>query len=108
MFVKFLQREFVTEGFITFSSPRLESLQLCFVIDNDEEVNIKSWFPNYPVDYFDNDNTQLDQPVALESCMLIAMSTSDLIHTKNLKNTRSHLSSRLGIDVESSSAVLER
>ena len=70
MFVKFLQREFVTEGFITFSSP---SLQLCCEIDEDEEVDVKSWFPNYPVDHFDNDSTELDQPLALESCMLIVL-----------------------------------
>ena len=71
-------------------------LQLCCLIDEDEEVNNAShWFPNYTVQEFDDDIAELDQPLSIEGCMLISMSNSDLIHTKNLKNTRSFFASAL-------------
>ena len=106
-FVKFLKREFVIEGFITFCCNQ-GLLHLCCVIDEDEEVNVKSWFPNCQVEHFDDANTELDQPTSLEGCMLISMHNSDLIQTKNLKNTRMRLCERLVIGVSGTSAVLER
>ena len=106
-FVKFLEREFVIEGFITFCCNQ-GLLHLYCVIDEDEEVNVKSWFPNCQVEHFDDANIELDQPTSLEGCMLISMHNSDLIQTKNLKNTRMRLCERLVIGVSGTSAVLER
>jgi len=44
---------------------------------------------------FDDDAVALDQPLTIDGCMLMGMSTCDLVHTKNLKNTRSRLCRRL-------------
>ena len=56
------------------------------LIDEDEEVNNPShWFPNYTIQEFDDDIAELDQTLSIEGCMLISMSNSDLIRTKNLK-----------------------
>ena len=105
--VEFMRREFVTEAFVVYDHRR-SHLQLCCLIDEDEEVNNAShWFPHYTVHEFDDDIVELDQPLSIEGCMLISMSNSDLIHTKNLKNTRSHLCERLGLSIPATSTVLD-
>ena len=105
--VEFMRREFVTEAFVVYDHKQ-SHLQLCCLIDEDEEVNNAShWFPNYTVQEFDDDIVELDQPLSMEGCMLISMSNSDLIHTKNLKNTRSRLCERLGLTVPAIATVLE-
>ena len=59
------------------------------------ELDVASWFPMYTVKRFDDDAVALDQPLTIDGCMLMGMSTCDLVHTKNLKNTRSRLCRRL-------------
>ena len=76
-----------------------------------EEVNVKPWFPYFTVqefdDEFDADTAALDQPLSMEVCMLICLPSCDLMHTKNLKNTRSRLCDRLGLHGSVISPVVE-
>ena len=102
----FMQREFVTEAFTVFSQSS-KRMQMCSLIHEDEEVDVKSWFSKYVVDYFDDRAAELDQPLTIEACMLLSMSEADLIHTKNLRNTRSRLCDRLGITLPALSVVVE-
>ena len=106
--VEFMQREFVTEAFVVYDHKR-GYLQLCCLINEDEEVNSAShWFPNnYNIQEFDDDIAELDQPLSIESCMLISIANSDLIHTKNLKNTRSCLCECLGLTIPAAARVID-
>ncbi|CAB9500263.1 expressed unknown protein [Seminavis robusta] len=104
--VEFMKREFVTEAFVAYHH-RHRYLQFCCLIHEDEEVNVRSWFPNYTVQEFDDDNIELDQPVTIQSCMLISMSNCDLIQTKNLKNTRLRICERLGLSIPAASTIVE-
>ena len=106
--VEFMRREFVTEAFVVYDHKQ-SHLQLCCLINKDEEVNSAShWFPNnYIIQEFDDDIAELDQPLSIESCMLISITNSDLIHTKNLKNTRSRLCERLGLTIPAIATILD-
>ena len=96
----------MTEAFVAYIHGR-NLIQLCCLIHRDEEVKLRTWFPSYTVDEFDDNPTELDQPLTLEGCMLISLSSCDLVHTKNLKNTRSRLCDRLGLIIPAMSTVLE-
>ena len=105
--VEFMWWEFVTEACVVYDHRR-SYLQLYCLIDEDEEVNNAShWFPHYTLQEFDDDIVELDQPLSIEGCMLISISSSDLIHTKNLKNTRSRLCERLGLTIPAIATVLD-
>jgi hypothetical protein len=102
----FMKRPFVSEAFVVYSHSR-RSLQLCLVLDPDEEIDIQSWFPSFTVHYFDDDDTSLDQPLTIDACMLMSMSSSELVHTKNLSSMRSRLCKRLGLTIRDTCTVLE-
>lgn len=93
--VEFMQHESVTEAFVA-CDHRRNLLQLCCLMHEDEEVNMKSWFPSYAIQEFDNDTVELDQPLSIEGCVLISTSNSSLVHAKNLANTRLRLCDKLG------------
>ena len=102
--VRFMRKPFVAEAFVTYNKRR--QLQMCCQIHEDEEVNVRSWFPNYSVEEID-DFMELDQSVSIEGCLLIGLSDCELIQTKNLKNTRLRLCQRLDIAVPATSIVTE-
>jgi hypothetical protein len=104
--VSFLARSWVAEGFISFDGAG-KLLQLCVIIDENEEVDVGGWFPTYTVNQFDDNVAALDQPIGIHACMLMALSSSDLIHTKNLKNTRSRLTRRLNLSIADTDTVVE-
>jgi len=92
--VSFMAKDFVTEAFATYCHRNGGLLQLCFLLN--EDVDVAKWFPIYSVEYCEWEG-KCDQPVTIDGCMLLGMSTCDLIHTKNLKNMRSRLAVRLGL-----------
>ena len=105
--LEFLQKKFITEGFLAYSH-RQSLIQLCFLIDEDENsIHPKTWFPSHNIREFDDDCIELDQAISLESCMLISLSSCDIVHTKNLKNTKMRLCERLGLEIDTTSAVIE-
>ena len=106
--VNFMAEDFVDEAFTVYNHSR-GVLQLCFLLDAEdgEEFDSRLWFPMYNVKQYDDWHSKLDQKLAMDACMLMAMANCDLIQTKNLKNTRSHLCRRLGITVSDTSVVVE-
>jgi hypothetical protein len=104
VFVAFLARPFIREGFISFGDGLL---QLCVIIDEDEEVDLSGWFPGFTANQFNDTVPELDQPIGIHACLLVALTSSGMIHTKNLKNTRSRLAGRLGLTIADTDTVIE-
>jgi hypothetical protein len=102
--VAFMSRSFVDEAFIIYGQGG-GLLQACLIMN--EEVDVASWFPTYTATHFDDGDSALDQPLNIEACLLMGMSSSDLVHTKNLANTRSRLCKRLGLTMADTSVVIE-
>jgi hypothetical protein len=102
--VSFLARSWVAEGFISFGDGLI---QLCVIIDEDEEIDVGGWFPTYVTNRFDDTVPGLDQPIGIHACMMLAMSSCDIIHSKNLKNTRSRLAKRLNLTIADMDTVVE-
>ena len=99
--VEFIEREFVTEGFISCSNG---TMNMCVVCEPEQDV--VSWWPTYPVKQI-KDDTDIDQPVTLEACMLVSMAKCDMIQTKNLKNMRRRIATRMGVEISDVSVVVD-
>ena len=103
--VVFMSEEFVSEAFVIYSHAQT-MIQLCFQAIGDDELDVASWFPTYNVvnyNYF-----KLDQPLTIEGCMLMGMTMCDLVHTKNLSNTRGRLGRQLGLTMTETSVLVEK
>lgn len=104
--LNYMKEEFVDEAFVSYNHTH-GLMQLCLLVHEDEEIDIKHWFPMHAVAHYE-DKIELDQPLTIEACMLMGLTNSDLVHTKNLENTRSRLCRVLGIAVSATSVVVER
>lgn len=105
--VEFMAKDFVAEAFTVYNHTQ-GTMQMCFLISEGKEIDVQTdWFPLYAVNYFDDNSGALDQPLSLEGCMLISMSGCDLIHTKNLRNTRSRIATRLTLTLPDEAVVVE-
>lgn len=104
--VAFMGNDFVNEAFIVYNhSQRI--MQMCALIHDDEEVDVKTWFPLYAVNHCDDWSSTLDQPLAVDGLMMMGMAECDLVQCKNLENTRNRLCTRLGLTVAATSVVVE-
>ena len=98
----FMGQEFVTEGFIVYNTT-LDCMQVCAIAG--EDLDTKSWFPFYDVNHYSCKG--LDQPLSLEAIMMLGIKDCDMLHTKNLENTRRRLCDRLGKKIVDTSVVIE-
>ena len=76
-FVNFTKEDFVTEAFVVFNHSG-RTMQLCFLVNEDDKADVRQWFPGHVVNHYDDNSSELDQPLSIEACMLIAVSNCQL------------------------------
>ena len=75
--VHFMKEDFVIEVFVVFNHSG-RTMQLCFLVNEDGKIDIRQWFPGYVVNYYDDNSSELDQPLWIEVSMFIAVSNCQL------------------------------